>query len=256
VKYAHEHPAPAGVVDVEVVLDDPALRHLQMPAVIFPVSVGDQNPARLACSQDCDDRIGFGLSEVLIHEIIAPAGRRFANRDTPLLRTVGYPVPELIRDAAQQVTGHSLPLAIVVEETDHSFGLLERLDQTVQRHPVKATIVESDTILVMLEEGIHGNLQCGQIPDRKSTKLPTLKDGQLLRTNNGRAEILLGPGVFVRLGPHAALRMVNSRLEDTQIEIEQGAALVEVVEIANGDKPPCDPRPHAHHLPRYRPAPP
>lgn len=70
--------------------------------------------------------------------------------------------------------------------------------------------------------------------DRKPTKFPTLKDGQLMRTKNGRAEILLGPGVFVRLGPDAALRMVNSRLEDTQVEVVQGAALVEVIEIANG----------------------
>lgn len=70
--------------------------------------------------------------------------------------------------------------------------------------------------------------------DRKSTAFPTLKDGQLLRTKNGRAEILLGPGVFLRLGPHAAIRMVNGRLEDTQVEIQQGAALVEVIDIANG----------------------
>lgn len=71
--------------------------------------------------------------------------------------------------------------------------------------------------------------------ERKPNKFVRLKDGQVLQTNRGRAEILLGPGVFVRLGPHAALRMVNSRLQDTQIEIERGVALVEVIEIANGD---------------------
>ena len=70
--------------------------------------------------------------------------------------------------------------------------------------------------------------------DRKSTTFPTLKDGQLLHTKNGRAEILLGPGVFLRLGPHAAMRMLNGRLEDTQVEIQQGAALVEVIDIAYG----------------------
>lgn len=70
--------------------------------------------------------------------------------------------------------------------------------------------------------------------DRNPTKFPTLKDGQSVRTKNGRAEILLGPGVFLRLGPHAAMRMVNSRLEDTQVEIQQGSALVEVIEVANG----------------------
>jgi hypothetical protein len=70
--------------------------------------------------------------------------------------------------------------------------------------------------------------------ERKPNKFVTLKDGQLLRTGNGRAEVLLGPGVFVRLGPHAALRMENSRLTDTQVKLEQGTALVEVIEMANG----------------------
>lgn len=84
------------------------------------------------------------------------------------------------------------------------------------------------------------NLTTGQVfvddrpVERKATKFSTLKDGQLLRTNNGRAEILLGPGVFLRLGPHSAMRMLNSRLEDTQVEVEQGVALLEVIEIANG----------------------
>jgi hypothetical protein len=70
--------------------------------------------------------------------------------------------------------------------------------------------------------------------ERKSNKFPTMKDGQVLRTENGRAEVLLGPGIFLRLGPFATLRMVNSRLTDTQVKIEHGTALVEVIEIANG----------------------
>jgi len=84
------------------------------------------------------------------------------------------------------------------------------------------------------------NLTTGQVfvddrpVERKATKFTTLIDGQTLRTNNGRAEILLGPGVFLRIGPHATVRMLNSRLEDTRVEIEHGVALVEVIEIANG----------------------
>jgi hypothetical protein len=70
--------------------------------------------------------------------------------------------------------------------------------------------------------------------ERKSNKITTLKDGQLLHTDNGRAEVLLGPGIFVRLGPHAALRMVDSRLTDTQVRLEEGTALVEVIDIPNG----------------------
>ena len=70
----------------------------------------------------------------------------------------------------------------------------------------------------------------------ESDVFPTLKDGQLLRTAaDGRAEILLGPWVFLRLGPHAAVRMLNSNLTDTQVKIEQGVALIEVIEVPNGN---------------------
>jgi hypothetical protein len=79
----------------------------------------------------------------------------------------------------------------------------------------------------------------GQIPERNPNPdvFPALKDGQVLRTaGDGRAEILLGPWVFLRLGPHAAVRMLNSTLTDAQMKIEQGVALIEVIEIANGNK--------------------
>ncbi len=65
-------------------------------------------------------------------------------------------------------------------------------------------------------------------------KFPMLHEGQVLRTGNGRAEVLLGPGVFLRLGEHGALRMLNTHLEDAQVEVQQGTALVEVVEMPIG----------------------
>jgi hypothetical protein len=65
-------------------------------------------------------------------------------------------------------------------------------------------------------------------------RFPQLRPGQVLTTANGRAEILLGPGVFLRLGRHGALRMLDNRLEDAQVEIQKGTALVEVVEIPKG----------------------
>jgi len=58
----------------------------------------------------------------------------------------------------------------------------------------------------------------------------SLKEGQLLRTGGGRAEVLLGPAVFLRLGGQSALRMVNSSLGDTRVELQRGAGLVEIVE--------------------------
>jgi hypothetical protein len=66
-------------------------------------------------------------------------------------------------------------------------------------------------------------------------RFPLLAPGQVLTTGNGRAEVLLGPGVFLRLDRHAAIRMIDGSLEDTQIQIQQGAALVEVIEIPKGN---------------------
>jgi hypothetical protein len=65
-------------------------------------------------------------------------------------------------------------------------------------------------------------------------KFPMLQEGQVLRTGNGRAEVLLGPGVFLRLGEHGGLRMLDTRLENAQVEVQQGTALVEVVEMPQG----------------------
>ncbi len=65
-------------------------------------------------------------------------------------------------------------------------------------------------------------------------KFPLLKEGQVLRTGTGRAEVLLGPGVFLRLGEHGALRMLDTRLENAEVEVQQGTSLVEVVEMPNG----------------------
>ncbi len=74
----------------------------------------------------------------------------------------------------------------------------------------------------------------GQPLEMTPFKFPLLKEGQVLRTGNGRAEVLLGPGVFLRLGEHGALRMLNTRLENAEVEVQQGTSLVEVVDMPNG----------------------
>jgi len=74
----------------------------------------------------------------------------------------------------------------------------------------------------------------GQPLKLTSLKFPLLKEGQVLRTGKGRAEVLLGPGVFLRLGEHGALRMLDTRLENAEVEVQEGTSLVEVVEMPNG----------------------
>jgi hypothetical protein len=63
-------------------------------------------------------------------------------------------------------------------------------------------------------------------------KLLVLKNGQTLRTQTGRVELLLGEGVFLRMGGGGSLRMDENRMPDTRLSLEDGFALIEVVQIA------------------------
>src|SRR5207253_78975 len=55
-------------------------------------------------------------------------------------------------------------MAIGVEESDYALGLLKGLDQAIQKNTVEAPIAESNVIPVMVVEGVHGYLRCGEIP--------------------------------------------------------------------------------------------
>ncbi len=58
-----------------------------------------------------------------------------------------------------------------------------------------------------------------------------LRANQILNTQDGRAELLLTPGVFLRLGNNGAVQMNSSGLADTIVTLERGRALVEVAQI-------------------------
>jgi hypothetical protein len=51
---------------------------------------------------------------------------------------------------------------------------------------------------------------------------------QTLTTQNGKVEMLLSPGVFVRTGDNSQIRMVSNGLVDPTIEVTHGSAMVEV----------------------------
>jgi len=62
----------------------------------------------------------------------------------------------------------------------------------------------------------------------KSVGSSNLNAGDVLSTRNGRAEILLTPGVFMRLGKNSAVRMDSPELTNTRVEVLRGEAMVEV----------------------------
>jgi hypothetical protein len=63
--------------------------------------------------------------------------------------------------------------------------------------------------------------------DPKFGQFPDIKENQVFRTEEGRAEILLTPGAFLRLAENSSIRVVSNKLTDTRVELLTGSAMVE-----------------------------
>src|SRR5262249_49282351 len=82
---AHEHPPPVLVIDVKVVLNDPALRDLKMPSVHCLIADGNHDTRGLTRFEDDRHGAGLGSSEVRINEFVATALRRLYDRDIAIV---------------------------------------------------------------------------------------------------------------------------------------------------------------------------
>jgi len=71
----------------------------------------------------------------------------------------------------------------------------------------------------------------GQPVDPKFGEFPEVKNDQVLQTEEGRAEVLLTPGVFLRVAENSSFRMLSNRLSDTALEVLSGSTLFEVDEL-------------------------
>lgn len=67
--------------------------------------------------------------------------------------------------------------------------------------------------------------------DAKSIGSTELQPGETLTTHAGKAEVLLTPGVFFRVDDNSVVRMISPSLTDTEVELMQGNATVEVTQI-------------------------
>ena len=74
----------------------------------------------------------------------------------------------------------------------------------------------------------------GQQLQQKFGKFPDLGEGGELRTEKGRAEVLLTPGVILRVDQNSAIRMISTQLADTRVELTQGSVIVEAGETQPG----------------------
>jgi len=65
-------------------------------------------------------------------------------------------------------------------------------------------------------------------------KFESVPQGGELRTEDGRAEVLLTPGVIVRIGERSAIRMVANALSDTRVELLRGSVILDASEPNSG----------------------
>lgn len=84
-----------------------------------------------------------------------------------------------------------------------------------------------------LEGSVYlGDSLLDQTPNTKLfSRFPEVKEQQVLRTETGRAEILLSPGAVLRVGENSSIRMISNRLTDTRFEVASGTAVVDISEI-------------------------
>ena len=79
---------------------------------------------------------------------------------------------------------------------------------------------------------VEGEVSIGaQDLTSKSVGSAQVDPGQSLTTATGKSEMLLTPGIFLRLGDHSSAQMVSSSLTNTQVAINEGEAMLEVDEL-------------------------
>jgi hypothetical protein len=65
-------------------------------------------------------------------------------------------------------------------------------------------------------------------------RFPSMSEGAELRTAQGRAEVLLTPGVILRIDQNSAIRMLSNSLADSRVELLTGSAMIESAEPEAG----------------------
>ncbi len=76
----------------------------------------------------------------------------------------------------------------------------------------------------------------GQTLGSSSAGSAELQAGQTLTTQTGgKVEILLTPGVFLRVGDNTAVKMISPDLANTEVELDKGEAMVEVSNISKNN---------------------
>jgi hypothetical protein len=80
---------------------------------------------------------------------------------------------------------------------------------------------------------VEGNVSIdGRTITNQTVGTAQVEQGQTLETAQGKAEMLLTPGVFLRLADNSAVQLVSNSLVNTQVQLQRGRAMIEVDQIA------------------------
>jgi hypothetical protein len=74
----------------------------------------------------------------------------------------------------------------------------------------------------------------GQPLARKAGTFARMKDGSTLTTEYGRAEVLLTPDTYLRMGEKSTIRMVSGSISDTRVEVIAGSSIVDSSKAPDG----------------------
>lgn len=84
---------------------------------------------------------------------------------------------------------------------------------------------------------LEGNTSLnGQPVSTGELRSAALNAGDVLSTEVGKAEVLLTPGIFLRLGSNTEVHMISPSLIDTQLELRRGDAMIEVDQIVEDSR--------------------
>jgi len=79
---------------------------------------------------------------------------------------------------------------------------------------------------------VEGEASMGdQTLNSKSVGTADLENGQVLQTGSGKAEMLLTPGVYLRLGSNSSVKMISNSLTNTQVSLRAGEVMLEVDQL-------------------------
>lgn len=84
---------------------------------------------------------------------------------------------------------------------------------------------------------VEGRVLLNECPVQvKAGEFPQIPAGGSLATGRGRAEVLLAPGVFLRLAEFSDMRLLSDDVTDTRLELLEGTILIECAETVKGNR--------------------